>query len=97
MGSPPPLRKDPAAADLKTPVPSEDRKPPAGRVQAPAPGSPWTVQPGAGCQSCDRLCPKLAHAQKGDAMRSDLGVVGTWPPVPPPPDDPPTPPPDDNA
>lgn len=30
-------------------------------------------------------------------MRSTLGTVRTWPPVPQPPDDPPTPPPDDNA
>lgn len=30
-------------------------------------------------------------------MRSSLGAVRTWPPVPKPDDDPPTPPPDDNA
>lgn len=30
-------------------------------------------------------------------MRSNLGIVRTWPPVPQPPDDPPTPPPDDYA
>ncbi|MGC9536528.1 hypothetical protein [Streptomyces sp. UG1] len=30
-------------------------------------------------------------------MRSTLGNVRTWPPVPQPPDDPPTPPPNDNT